>query len=82
MSTPCIITVAITVAAEGTRLHYYWRFNGRTLPVRGHTLRFRATLRRAGTYEAMASVARNSRIQRFASHINMRSDECVHCARR
>src|SRR3954469_18089661 len=46
--------VSITVAAEGqSRLHYYWRFNGRKLPVRGHTLRFKATLRRAGTYEAM-----------------------------
>jgi len=45
--------VSLSVAAEGTGLRYHWMFNGRRLAVRGRTLRFRATLRRAGVYEAI-----------------------------
>ena len=46
--------VSLSVAAQGTtHLRFYWQFNGRTLPIRGRTLRFRATSRRAGTYQAI-----------------------------
>jgi hypothetical protein len=46
--------VSFSVSAQGTtRLRYRWQFNGRTLPVVGRTLRFVATRRRAGTYQAI-----------------------------
>ena len=44
----------ISVAADGSRpLRYHWQFNGRKLPILGRTLRFVATRRRAGTYQAV-----------------------------
>jgi hypothetical protein len=46
--------VAITVAAQGTApLRYRWQFNGRNMPLPGRTLRFVATRRRVGTYQAI-----------------------------
>lgn len=46
-------SVSITVAAQGTRLHYRWEFNGRKLARRGHTYRFRASAHRAGVYQVI-----------------------------
>ena len=46
--------VAFSVVAQGTApLRYRWQFNGRNMPVPGRTLRFVATPRRAGTYQAI-----------------------------
>ena len=54
--------VKISVAADGVKpLRYYWQFNGRRLPIIGRTLRFVATRRRAGTYQAIVRDARGNK---------------------
>lgn len=46
--------VSLSVAAQGTGpLRYRWQFNGRNIPLPGRTLRFVATVRRSGTYQAV-----------------------------
>jgi hypothetical protein len=53
--------VKISVAAQGDKpLRYHWQFNGRKLPIPGRTLRFVATRRRAGTYQAIVRDARGN----------------------
>ena len=46
--------IALSVAAQGTGpLRYRWQFNGRTIPLPGRMLRFVATPRRSGAYQAI-----------------------------
>jgi hypothetical protein len=53
--------VKISVAADGSKpLRYHWEFNGRKLPILGRTLRFIATRRRAGTYQAVVRDAQGN----------------------
>lgn len=53
--------VKISVAAEGDKpLRYHWQFNGRKLPIPGRTLRFVATRRRAGIYQAIVRDAQGN----------------------
>ena len=59
--------VTLSVAAQGTgRLRYRWQFNGRTIPLPGRTLRFVATLRRSGTYQAIVRDATGQSYSAFA----------------